>query len=221
MQLDGSRLQSPDCNFNAIVNTQMAFGGKLRTFPTDTSTTAQIGVSTMMLNTGNNSSLFARTSQGPVVITGHAAPRDGGSLGVSMSTTSGLTHSQANGALIIGAGLSKAHNTTSISQLSHTTWNLSDYSMAAAAGKLGTTPVPGYPSSILHLGSYDRNPPIHVTCDLVMREDNSIPTTGDPSVHTVNQCTCCPPRCGKPPTLKRTATMVKIHVSGDMSVSTS
>lgn len=54
-----------------------------------------------------------------------------------------------------------------------------------------------------------------------MREADSSPMTGDSSVHTVHQCTCCLPRRGKPPTLKGTATMVKIHVSGDMSVSTS
>ncbi|XP_039721836.1 nuclear pore-associated protein 1-like [Pteropus medius] len=214
MQSDGSSLQSPDYT----VNTQMAFGGKLRILPTDTSTTARIGVSTTMPNTGNSSSAFARTSPGPVVIMGCAAPRDGGSLAVSMSTP-GPTHSQANRALIVGAGLSKAHSTPSISQLGHTTWNLSDCNMAAAAGKTSTTPVPGYPSSISHQST--RNPPVHITHDVVMGGDDSIPTTADSSVHTVHQYTCCLPRRGKPPTLKRTATMMKNHVSGDMSVSTS
>lgn len=133
-------------------------------------------------------------------------------------STPGPTHSQANRAPIVGAGLSKAHSTTSLSRLSHTTRNLSDDSMAAAAGKTSTTPVPGYPSSISHVST--RNPPVHITNDAVKGGDDSTPTTQDSSVHAVHQHTCCLPRRGRPFTLKRTAIVLKDNGSGDMPVST-
>lgn len=72
-----------------------------------------------MPNIGNRSSLFASTSPDPLVVMGPAAPIDGGSYGVSMS--SGSTHSQAFKALNMGAGLSETHSTASISHFGHIT----------------------------------------------------------------------------------------------------
>lgn len=49
--------------------------------PVDTSSTVGIGVTTKMPKTRDNSSLFAHTSAGPVVVMGPAVPVDGGTMG--------------------------------------------------------------------------------------------------------------------------------------------
>ena len=82
-----------DPAFDTTGNTQLAVGDNSCIFSFDTSIVAVSANKTT--NTGDRSSVFASIAAGPLVVLGPAAPMDGGSFGVSMSTP-GPTHSQAS-----------------------------------------------------------------------------------------------------------------------------
>lgn len=125
-----------------------------------------------MPNTGNSSSLFASTSPDPLVLMGPAAPMDGGSYGVSMSPDP--THSQASKALSMGAGLSEAHSTASVSHFGHITGDPFGCSMAAAIGGACTTSELRYTAGST-LNSITWSPPVHNTGGVVMEEITPLP----------------------------------------------